>query len=60
MCEESAFVLFHSGGERHLDDVDVLEVADGSVALTDMKGNETLIKGHIRLIDLVNRRIEIA
>ncbi len=58
MCNESAFVLFHKDGHQHLDDVDLIEVEDGEIRLKDMKGNETVVPGRIRTIDLVNRRIE--
>ncbi len=58
MCNESAFVLFHKEGHHHLDDIDLIQVEDGQIRLKDMKGNETIISGRIRTIDLVNRRIE--
>jgi len=58
MCNESAFVLFHKDGHQHLDDVDLIEIEDGEIRLKDMKGNETVVQGRIRTIDLVNRRIE--
>ena len=59
MCNESAFVLYHPGGHRHLEDVDILEFKNGTIRLQDMKGNQTVIEGKVRLIDLVNRRIEV-
>ncbi len=58
MCNESAFVIFYKDGHRHLDQIDIIEIEDGSIRLKDMNGNETAIKGRIRTIDLVNRRIE--
>ena len=58
MCNESAFVLFFKEGHRHLEDVDLIEVEEGQLRLKDMNGNETIIQGRIRTIDLVNRRIE--
>ena len=60
MCNESAFVLFFKEGHLHLDDIDLIEVEEDSLRLKDMNGNETTIQGHIRTIDLVNRRIETA
>jgi predicted RNA-binding protein len=59
MCNESAFVLYYPGGHRHLEDVDLIEFKEGKLQLRDMKGNESFIDGHVRLIDLVNRRIEV-
>ncbi len=59
MCNESAFVLYYPGGHRHLEDVDILEFKNGTIRLQDMKGNQTVIEGKVRLIDLVNRRIEV-
>ena len=58
MCNESAFVLFHKDGHRHLEDIDIIEVEEDSLRLKDLNGNETIVKGRIRTIDLVNRRIE--
>ena len=58
MCNESAFVLFYKDGHQHLDDIDLIEIEDGEIRLKDMKGNETVVPGRIRTIDLVNRRIE--
>ena len=58
MCNESAFVLFHKDGHKHLDDIDLIEVEDGEIRLKDMKGEETILPGRIRTIDLINRRIE--
>lgn len=60
MCNESAFVLFHKDGHQHLEDIDIIEVDEVSIRLKDMNGNETVIPGKIRTIDLVNRRIETA
>ena len=60
MCNESAFVIFYKDGHRHLDDIDILETEENSIRLKDLKGNETVIPGRIRTIDLVNRRIETA
>ncbi len=59
MCGESAFVLYYSGGHKHLEDVDHIKVKNGTVVLVDMKGVEKDIKGKIVSIDLVNRRIEL-
>jgi len=59
MCGESAFVLYHSGGHQHLEDVDHIKVKNDTVVLVDMKGVENDIKGKIVSIDLVNRRIEL-
>jgi predicted RNA-binding protein len=59
MCNESAFVLYYPDGHRHLEDVDILEFKDGTIRLQDMNGNQTMIEGKVRLIDLVNRRIEV-
>ena len=58
MCNESAFVLFFKDGHRQLEDIDLIEVDEGSLRLKDLNGNETVIPGHIRTIDLINRRIE--
>jgi len=58
MCNESAFVLFFKDGHRHLEEIDIIEVEEDSLRLKDMNGIETVIKGRIRTIDLVNRRIE--
>ena len=60
MCNESAFVLFFKDGHRHLEEIDIIEVEEDSLRLKDMNGNETIIPGRIRTIDLVNRRIETA
>ena len=60
MCNESAFVLFHKDGHRHLEDVDLIEIDGDNLRLKDMSGQEVLIQGRIRTIDLVNRRIETA
>ena len=60
MCNESAFVLFFKDGHRHLEEIDIIEVEEDSLRLKDMNGIETVIKGRIRTIDLVNRRIETA
>jgi len=60
MCNESAFVLFHKDGHKHLEDIDLIEVDGDSLRLKDMNGSETTIPGRIRTIDLVNRRIETA
>ena len=60
MCNESAFVLFFKDGHLHLDDIDLIEVEEDSLRLKDMSGNEKIIPGRIRTIDLVNRRIETA
>ena len=59
MCGESAFVLYYPGGHQHLDDIDVIEIENGTIKLVDMKGKETDLQGTIRTIDLVNRRIEV-
>ncbi len=59
MCGESAFVLYHSEGHRHLEDIDHLKVREGSVILVDMKGLEESFEGKIASIDLVNHRIEL-
>ncbi len=59
MCGESAFVLYHSGGHQHLEDVDHIKVQDGNVVLVDMNGLEKEVKGKIVSIDLINRRIEL-
>ena len=58
MCDEPAFVLYYKGGHRHLTEVDLIEVKEGTLRLRDMNGNETEVEGHIRTIDFVNRRIE--
>jgi predicted RNA-binding protein len=58
MCNESAFILFYKDGHRHLNEIDIIEVDEDSIRLKDMKGNETIVPGRIRTIDLVNRRIE--
>ncbi len=58
MCNESAFVLFFKDGHQHLEEIDIIEVDEDSLRLKDMNGIETVIKGRIRTIDLVNRRIE--
>ena len=58
MCNESAFVLFHKDGHQHLEEVDIIEIDEDNIRLKDMNGNETVIPGRIRTIDLVNRRIE--
>ena len=58
MCNESAFVLYHKDGHRHLDEIDIIEIDENGLRLKDMNGNETIIPGRIRTIDLVNRRIE--
>ena len=58
MCNESAFILFHKDGHRQLDDIDLIEVDESSLRLKDLNGNETIVPGRIRTIDLVNRRIE--
>ena len=58
MCNESAFVIFYKDGHQHLNDIDIMEIEENSIRLKDMKGNETVIPGRIRTIDLVNRRIE--
>ena len=58
MCNESAFVLYHKDGHQHLEAIDLIEVDVDSIRLKDMNGNETIIPGRIRTIDLVNRRIE--
>jgi predicted RNA-binding protein len=60
MCNESAFVLFFKDGHLHLDDIDLIEVEEDSLRLKDMSGNEKIIPGRIRTVDLVNRRIETA
>ena len=60
MCNESAFVIFYKDGHRHLGDIDIMEIEENSIRLKDLKGNETVIPGRIRTIDLVNRRIETA
>ena len=60
MCDESAFVLYFKDGQRHLTDIDLLEVRENNLRLKDMNGNETVIPGRIRTIDFVNRRIETA
>jgi predicted RNA-binding protein len=60
MCNESAFVLYHKDGHQHLEDIDIIEVDGGSLRLKDMNGNETIVEGKIRTIDLINRRIETA
>jgi predicted RNA-binding protein len=60
MCNESAFVLFYKDGHRHLQDIDVIQIEGDTIRLKDMHGKETVIPGHIRTIDLVNRRIETA
>ncbi len=59
MCGESAFVLYYPDGHRHLEDIDVVEIEGDEMRLMDMKGGETKIKGRIRTIDFVNRRIEV-
>jgi len=58
MCNESAFVIFYKDGHQHLNDIDIIEIEENSIRLKNMKGNETIIPGRIRTIDLVNRRIE--
>ena len=59
MCGESAFVLYYSGGHRHLEDVDHIKIREGGILLVDMKGKESTVEGKIVSIDLVNRRIEL-
>ncbi len=39
MCNESAFVLFHKDGHRHLEEIDLIEVDEDSIRLKDMNGN---------------------
>ena len=58
MCNESAFVLYFKDGHKHLTDIDLIEIEEGGLRLKDMNGNETMVQGRIRTIDLVNRRIE--
>ena len=58
MCNESAFILFYKDGHRHLNEIDLIEVDEDSIRLKHMNGNETIVPGRIRTIDLVNRRIE--
>jgi predicted RNA-binding protein len=58
MCNESAFVLYHKDGHRHLEEIDLIEIDEDSIRLKDMNGIETIVPGRIRTIDLVNRRIE--
>ena len=60
MCNESAFVLYHKDGHKHLEDIDLIEIDEDNLRLKDMNGGETVIQGRIRTIDLVNRRIETA
>lgn len=60
MCNESAFVLYHKDGHKHLEDIDLIEIDGDNLRLKDMNGGETVIQGRIRTIDLVNRRIETA
>ena len=58
MCNESAFILFYKDGHQHLNEIDLIEIEEDSIRLKDMKGNETIVPGRIRTIDLVYRRIE--
>ena len=58
MCNESAFILFHKDGHQHLDQIDLIEVDEDTIRLKHMNGDETIVPGRIRTIDLVNRRIE--
>ena len=60
MCNESAFILFYKDGHRHLNEIDLIEADEDSIRLKHMNGNETIVPGRIRTIDLVNRRIETA
>ena len=60
MCNESAFILYHKDGHQHLEDIDLIEIDGDNLRLKDMNGNETVVHGKIRTIDLVNRRIETA
>jgi predicted RNA-binding protein len=60
MCNESAFVLYHKDGHRHLEEIDLIEIDEDSIRLKDLNGIETIVPGRIRTIDLVNRRIETA
>ena len=59
MCDEAPFMLFHSGGEKSLADIDIIRAEGGKIELVDLKGQQSFLPGRITLVDFIGKRIEI-
>jgi len=57
MCETNAFLERGGGEELLLENVDVIEVVDGTLRLTNIFGEEKKIKGSLKKFSLRENKI---
>ena len=57
MCETNAFLERGGGEELLLENVDVIEVVDGTLRLIDIFGEEKKIKGSLKKFSLRENKI---
>ncbi len=57
MCESNAFLLRPEGEELVLEDVAVMEPVDGGYRLRSLFGEEAVVKGRLREVNLIKHRI---
>ncbi|HJX32112.1 MAG TPA: CooT family nickel-binding protein [Thermodesulfobacteriota bacterium] len=57
MCETNAFLERGGGEELLLENVDVIEVMDGTLRLTNIFGEEKKIKGSLKKFSLRESKI---
>ncbi len=57
MCESNAFFLRPEGEELVLEDVAVMEPVEGGYRLRSLFGEEAVVKGRLREVNLIKHRI---
>ncbi len=57
MCESNAFLLRPEGEELVLEDVAVMEPVEGGYRLRSLFGEEAVVKGRLREVNLIKHRI---
>ncbi len=57
MCESTAYIIKDGVEESVFESVDRLEEKNGQVKMTNLFGEESLIKARIKLLSLVDHKI---
>ena len=59
MCEANVYVLRDGREERILENVDLLEPLEGKIRLVSLFGEEKIVSGRIKSVNLVDHKIVI-
>lgn len=57
MCEANAYVLKNGNEELFLESVDIIEPESAGYRLVNIYGDQKVLKGRIRYMNLVNHKI---